>query len=41
MGVLAKSARIGPDYYQWDKIMQIVHELQPDAVCFNSGADIR
>lgn len=25
---------IGPDYYQWAKVMALVRELQPGAVCF-------
>lgn len=32
--------RIGPDYYQWDKVMAMARELQPAAVCFNRE-DIR
>ncbi|MBI5834303.1 MAG: discoidin domain-containing protein [Armatimonadetes bacterium] len=37
----AKTTRqIGADYYQWDKVMALVRELQPNAVCFGRE-DIR
>jgi len=39
-GFRGKRAIDGKTYYQWDKVMQIVRTLQPDAVCFNQ-ADIR
>ena len=39
-GGAREKRKIGPEYYQWEKIVQIVRELQPDAVCFNR-ADVR
>ena len=29
------------DYYQWDKIIAMIHELQPSAVMFGSAGNIR
>jgi alpha-L-fucosidase len=39
-GGTCEKRKIGPDYYQWEKVMALVQECQPEAVCFGRR-DIR
>ncbi len=40
-GGAREKRHIGPDYYQWDKILALVHKLQPQTVIFGAAGDVR